>query len=251
MLIGSCASLGIIAEVTLRTFARPPDEQSLFFFPHSPAHAEQLLAAILTAPVTPAYLELVAPRTFAANPLQLPANEGAGPILIAGFLGRPESCAAQIALLRQLPAAQHTESISQPAAPSGRFRLWLTSEPSLLPPTPTPTPDLHPNPNPNLTPSPSPPPGIGFRLHAPSSQLAALLAALDSQVPNAWLVAEAQGIIRGTLPIDSALAILRHLAPTAPLLITQGPAPAHRPTRLYLRLKSALDPHHLFGQAPS
>jgi FAD/FMN-containing dehydrogenase len=230
MLIGSAGSLGIVAEVTLRTFARPADERSIFFFCRNAAHAEDLLAAILTAPVTPAYVQLIGTRTFAGNPLQLPAPEGGGPVLVTGFLGRPESCAAQIEIVRALPAAQGMESIAQTAAQSGRLRLWMTTEPELPPSAGN--------------------GGVGFRLHVPSSKTAGLLASLEAQVPAAWLVAEAQGVIRGTLPAPGALSILRQLAPDAPLLITQGSAPPAPPNPLVARLKNALDPQNLFGQMP-
>ncbi len=71
--IGACGSLGAIAEVTLRTFARPADEQCVILFCNSPAKAEAAIGEVLLAPVTPAYIQVVGGATFAANPLQLPA----------------------------------------------------------------------------------------------------------------------------------------------------------------------------------
>jgi glycolate oxidase FAD binding subunit len=231
MLIGSAGSLGIIAEVTLRTFARPPDEQSLFFFTSSAAQAEELLAAVYTAPTTPAYIEMIAPRTFVGNPLQLPAAADAGPVLVVGFIGRPEVCSAQIRILRDLPAAKELESIAQTAPQSGRLRLWLTSEPPI---------DAAAN------------DAVGIRLHVSSSQVAHLLCVLEAQAPGSWLVAEGQGILRGTLrtPNRSPLALLKELAPDAPLLVTQGPAPDPNSDPLATRLKNTLDPQNTFGQSP-
>src|SRR5437870_381794 len=53
-----------------------------------------------------------------------------GIALIVGYLGRPETCAAQIETVRRLPEAGGIESICQTAAQSGRLRLWMTSEPA-------------------------------------------------------------------------------------------------------------------------
>jgi len=227
MLIGSAGSLGIIAEVTLRTFARPADEQALVFFCPDAGHAEELLAAILASPAAPAYLQLIGTRTFAGNPLQLPVPDHGGPILFAGFLGRPEACAAQLEILRSLPAARTAEAIAQTAAQAGRLRLWMTTEPA-LPQSPEAG-------------------GVGFRLHVPSAHTAGLLASLEAQTPGSWLVAEAQGVIRGTLPAPGAAALLSQLAPGSPLLITQGSAPLTPPDPLSARLKLALDPQGIFG----
>ena len=91
MMIGSCGSLGAIAEVTLRTFIRPEDEQCALFYCPSAAQAETLFSQIMISPTTPAYVQLIGGRTFANNPLQLPAmTTGESGMLVAiGFLGRP------------------------------------------------------------------------------------------------------------------------------------------------------------------
>src|SRR5206468_221608 len=87
LMIGSCGSLGAIAEVTLRTFARPEDERCLLFFCPNATQAEALLAAILLSPTTPAYVQVIGGHTFAANPLQLPSPtaDGSGLVVVAGF----------------------------------------------------------------------------------------------------------------------------------------------------------------------
>ncbi len=244
LMIGSCGSLGAIAEITLRTFARPQDEQCVIFFCTSAEQAETLLADILTSAATPAYLQAISARTFTNNPLQLPSPKK-GVALVTGFLDRPRSCAAQITALRELPSAAGIESISQTAAQSGRLRLWLTTEPSLE----------------TLGDSE----GLGFRLHALSSEICPLIAALEaaakSENANTWLVSEAaNGILRGAIASPRALDILQRTiaqhAPGARLLLTQNPArhttqnPAESPG-IIARLKAELDPQNSFGLSPS
>jgi glycolate oxidase FAD binding subunit len=240
LLIGSGGALGVIAEVTLRTFARPADEQCLILFCESPAQAEALVAAVLLAPVTPAYLQIVGGATFAANPLNLPPPPAAsgggqgdrGMAVVVGFLGRPDTCRAQIDLVRRLPLAQSIESIAQTAAQAGRLRLWMTTEPAIVP-------DAS---------------GIGFRLHVRSSQVAALVARLEALSPDLWVVSEAaSGVLRGTLrqaaaaQLEAFSSIVREN--TARLLITQG-TPVRPPAQdngLAARLKRTLDPASRFG----
>ena len=134
LLVGSCGSLGLITEITLRTFARPADERSLLAYCPNAAAAERLLAEIMVAPVTPAYVQVIGQSAFAANPLDLPVARD-GMIVAAGFLGPPEVCAAQVDTLRGLAAVWGEngglETISPTAAQSGRLRLWMTTEPAL------------------------------------------------------------------------------------------------------------------------
>ncbi|HUO08267.1 MAG TPA: FAD-binding oxidoreductase [Phycisphaerae bacterium] len=237
LMIGSCGSLGAIAEVTLRTFARPQDEQCVIFFCTSASQAEELLADILTSATTPAYLQAVGGRTFTDNPLQLPSPKK-GMAIVAGFLDRPQSCVAQIDTLRALPAARGIESISQTAAQSGRLRLWMTTEPSLE--------------------TLGTAQGLGVRVHALSSEICPLIAALESATKSAggksWLVSEAAaGVLRAAIAAPNAAGILREAiaahAPQARTFITQGNAApaADNSSSLAARLKAELDPHSTFG----
>jgi hypothetical protein len=237
LMIGSSGSLGAIAEITLRTFARPQDEQCVIFFCSSPEQAETLLADILTSATTPAYLQAIGARTFTNNPLQLPSPKR-GIALVAGFLDRPQSCMQQIAAIRELPSAAGIESISQTAAQAGRLRLWMTTEPPLE--------------------TLGSPHGLGFRLHTLSSEICPLIAALESaaksESANTWFVSEAaSGVLRGAIASARAGDILRDCiaqhAPGARLLFTQNvPAEAApEQTSLIARLKAELDPQNSFG----
>jgi len=234
MLIGSAGTLGVIAEVTLRTFARPADEQCVIFVCRTPEEAEALLAAILTAPSTPDYLQLVGSHTWKGNPLGLPApgespnRAGEGLVLVAGFLGRPETCAAQCEIVRNLPPARSLDAIAQSVAPAGRLRLWMTTEPV-------------------------PEDGASFRLHVASSDVAGILSRLQRDTPTLWALSEAgSGIIRGVLPLNQAPAVLNALAKShgRNLLITRGSFLPLSPDPLSQRLKAALDPQDVFGQFP-
>jgi len=233
LMIGSFGSLGAIAQVALRTFALPPDEKCILFFCPSAAIAEQLLAAILTSPTTPAYLQLVGEKTFHSNPLQLPAAPGAM-VLIAGFLGEPPICDAQIETLRNLHPATKLESLSQTAAQAGRLRLWMTTEPALAPETP----------------------GAGFRIHARSSDTAAMLSAIESAADapaHVWAVCEAAtGILRGSLTSPSAPETIRRIAKqfNARFLYTQGCSNISTPDDLAIRIKRSLDPDGLLPDSP-
>ncbi|MGN6369157.1 MAG: FAD-binding oxidoreductase [Phycisphaerae bacterium] len=241
LMIGACGSLGAIAEITLRTFARPQDERCAIFFCTSAEQAENLLAEILTSTTTPAYVQAIGARTFAGNPLQLPSPTR-GIAVVAGFLDRPPSCAAQITAIRELPAAAGIESIAQTAAQAGRLRLWMTTEPSVE--------------------TLGSPEGLGFRLHALSSQISPLIAALEVAAKNenagTWLVAEAaSGVLRGAIASPRARDLLQNCiaehAPGARILLTQNRPvenPAESPS-LIARLKAEMDPQHAFGLSPS
>jgi len=237
LMIGACGTLGALAEVTLRTFARPVDERCALFFCDTAARAESLIAQVFTAPVSPAYIQIIGREGFKKNPLQLPTSRM---IVVVGFLDRPDICASQIDLVRALPEARALESISQTAAQAGRLRLWMTSEPS--------------------TTEPAPPHGsIAFRLHALSSQSASLIEALEALAQKIggtiWLVSEAgSGIIRGTNSTPNLHIFLRELqslsaAHQSSLLITHStfPLPAPRPDDFFRRLKSQLDPQNTLG----
>jgi len=230
LMIGACGTLGAIAEITLRTFTRPADEQAIIFYCDTPEQAESLLAETLLAPVTPAYIEAATAPTFTTNPLQLP-TPNRGLILIVGFLDRPESCRAQIETLRNLPSAKSTDTISQSAAQSGRLRGWLTNEPPLTESA-----------------------GIALRIHTLSSQVTSILSHLSDA--NIFAVSEAaNGIIRTTLNTPTAPEILQDLLtkfPTITAVVTQGSySPPSQSSALQTRLKSALDPANLFGSLPT
>ena len=155
-------------------------------------------------------------------------------VLIAGFLGRPQTCRAQVELVRQLPAAQAVEAIEQTAAQAGRLRLWMTSEPAL--------------------PEDS---GIAFRLHAASSQVARLVVQLESAGGGgAWIVSEAgSGVIRAAISGEPARALAMELAKShgGNFVLTRAPGgnflPAGRHP-LVERLKEALDSQGIFGKMP-
>jgi FAD/FMN-containing dehydrogenase len=238
MMIGSAGTLGAIAEVTLRTFARPTDEQCLIVFCDTPEQAEEILAAVSTAALEPAYVQAIGSQGFAGNPLKLPVR----PIALAiGFLDRPNVCAAQIDMLRKMPQLCGVNTLALTAAQCGRLRLWMTSQPAG---------PLH------------------FRIHAMPSQVSALIARIEADATSSdtrcSLVAEAgNGVLRGSLPSGDAHACNKFFAALAYLcdghaaelvLLQADPAlaVATRPTArpLYQRIKSQLDPKHTFGDLP-
>lgn len=235
LMIGAAGTLGAIAEVTLRTFARPADEQCLVMFCSGPEQAQEIIAATMAAPLEPAYIQAIGGQGFADNLLQLPVSPL---ILVVGFLDRPHLCAGQIATLRALPQLAGVEALAQTAAQAGRLRLWMTSGPPGL---------LH------------------FRLHALPSQVAGLITALQAAAKVAHarcqVVAEAgQGVLRGTLIRgdhaaagvfwQSAQDLATQHAAELVLLAADpatGIAPHHGDARLYQRLKGAVDPANIFG----
>jgi glycolate oxidase FAD binding subunit len=231
MLIGSAGTLGVIAEVTLRTFVRPPDERCIILFCERPAQAEALVAAVLLSATTPACIQIVGAKTFAANPLGLPSpaaatssspNDG-GMAVVIGFLGRPESCDAQVDRVRTLPEARGLESIAQTAAQAGRLRLWMTTQPAFEG-------------------------AVSLRIHRRSSQVADAVAALEC-VGDLWVVSEAAtGILRVVAPASSVEAV-RRWSTTTGARISMMPGRATTPDNgLAARLKHALDPHARFGR---
>jgi FAD/FMN-containing dehydrogenase len=234
MLIGSCGALGAIAEVTLRTFARPADEQCVILFCPDARRAEALLGEILLSPVNPAYIEAVGGRTFSGNPLQLPTmHEGLA--IVVGFLDRPNSCAAQIEMVRGLPAAGGLESMSQTAAQAGRLRLWLTTEPVAGGGN-----------------------GAGFRLHMTSSQIASAVTAIESaaaaSVGTAWVAGEAaNGVVRVVLSAPDPQSIVAPIAAAhgATFFQTQGAAAESATVSDFTsRLKAQFDPAGILGYPP-
>jgi FAD/FMN-containing dehydrogenase len=234
LMIGSSGTLGAIAEVTLRTFARPADEQCVILFCDTWERAEEVVAETLLSPTTPAYIEAIGGRTFATNPLDLPTMKR-GVAVAIGFLDRPQSCAAQIAMVRGFAAAQGLESISQTAAQAGRLRLWLTSEPVIE----------------------SGVAGAGVRIHALSSQTCALVAAIEAAATKAggkvWAVAEAAtGVVRAVVFGWDAEGLVRRVvsevAAGAKIVVTQGiGAGDAREADMTLRIKKAIDPENVFG----
>ena len=227
MLIGSRGALGVIAEVTLRTFARPADEQSVLFYCDDAASAEALLANIMKSPTSPAYVQAIGSRTFATNALQMPAPDK-GLIIAAGFLGREEVCAAQIETLRTIAGAG-IEAIALGAAQSGRLRLWMTTE------------------------APGTKENVSFRLFARSSQAAALVHRIEAVAPDsAWVVSEAgSGVIRGHVA-EGARKAVETEAENAGAVVdwlgsTNIPVPAGSGTDLAQRIKQAIDPEAVFG----
>ena len=201
MMIGSCGSLGAIAEVTLRTYARPTDEQCAVFVCESAERAEALVAEVMTSGTTPAYVQAIGGGTFAANPLQLPTMRK-GVVIVVGFLDRATGCARQIEIMRGLAAARNVDSISQTAAQAGRLRLWMTKEPEVEQE------------------------GIGFRISVLSSETRAVIAAIG-QAERAWAVGEAgTGVVRGMVPGKEAPALVQNLsadiAPGGRVYFTQG-----------------------------
>ncbi len=261
LMIGSFGSMGAIAEVTLRTFAQPADERCVVFYCPSAAAAEELLAAIFAAPVTPAYVELIGGRTFRENPLQLPApRAGAGDlggelVLVAGFLGRPEVCEEQVETVRRLDAAKKMESLSQTAAQAGRLRLWMASEPAIEG-----TPDRFAGGAADAADSGGSAEsgaGAGFRIFAQSSEAAAIVAAIENAAEQtgerAWVLSEAgNGIVRGSLTGADAQHRIAEIArrARARLLWTQGAANGAQGESIAARIKNALDPEGIFGESP-
>jgi hypothetical protein len=185
-------------------------------------------------------VQAVAARTFVGNPLQLPSPRG-GIALVAGFLDRPQSCAAQVEMLRSLPAAQGVESISQTAAQAGRLRQWMTTEPSLE--------------------SLGSPEGVGFRVQGLSSEICVLIAAIEADAKGmgakTWLVSEAaSGILRGAIGgaggaggAELLRAAVGEHAPGAGILMTQGALRGEmsEPSAVAARIKAELDPGATFG----
>ncbi len=247
MMIGTCGTLGTIAEITLRTFARPIDEQCVIFFCDGSAATEALLAEVMTAPTTPAYVQIIGGATFSINPLQLPTMRK-GMALVVGFFDRPQSCAAQIDIIRALPAAHGVDSISQTAAQAGRLRLWMTTEPAIESFKGT--------------------TGFGFRLFVLSSEVCAAVTKIETLARRsdgeAWVVSEAgTGVVRGVISGTASAALARaieEVAPGAEFLVTQGKATDERGEeagggvggdQLMMRIKAQLDPHNIFGQPPA
>ena len=236
MMIGACGSLGAIAEVTLRTFARPADEQCVIFFCESAEGAESLVAEAMESSTTPAYVQAVGGRTFSTNPLQLPTMRK-GVAIVAGFLDRPTSCEAQIETLRGMASARGVDSISQTAAQAGRLRLWMTTEPAVEAGQ-----------------------GCGFRIAVLSSEVCGVMGGIEAAARQAggeaWVVGEAAtGVVRGTVKgVETEVArrlLLAH-AGAGQLLLTQVGETAARPAAesLSARIKQELDPQGVFGWAP-
>lgn len=230
MLIGSGGMLGVIAEVMLRTFVRPADERCLILFCERASDAEALVASVLLSPTTPAYVQIVGARTFAANPLGLPSpgaggrgpgvNGAGGMAVVVGFLGRPESCEAQVERVRALPEARGLESIAQTAAQAGRLRLWMTTEPA--------------------------PAEGSLRIAVRSSRAAEGVAALES-LGELWVVSEAvTGVVRVGVPTGSREAVMRWCEKAGVRASGALGIPAH--SGLVARLKQALDPRERFGR---
>jgi glycolate oxidase FAD binding subunit len=227
LMVGSCGSLGIITEVTLRAYARPADERALVVYSPGAAETEKMLGDILVAPVNPAYLQVIGRSAFESNPLGLPAME-TGAVIVVGFLGRPEVCAAQVEIARKRCESTAADAISLTAAQSGRLRLWMAGEP------------------------PVQPPGAGFRMHVKSSQVAAAIEQMEASTRKPWLVSEAaSGLIRGTIAGPGLEAQLEQLADALQCTISfsQGVARGPRRDALYMRAKRALDPDAIFGDA--
>ena len=230
MLIGSCGTLGALAEITLRTFARPADEQAAVFYCPTPAAAEGLIASALVADITPAYIQAISGRSFQSNILELPAPPAGYQLLVIGFLGQADVCTAQVARVRALPEAAVLETIPQTAAQAGRLRLWMTSEPAG---------------------------SLGFRIHTLSSQITGLMAQIEAIAERCnaptFLVAEAaSGVLRGSLSDVDAAAVAGELqqmvsATDATFIPTHGVPAARQRNEIETRLKSQLDPKFTFG----
>lgn len=226
LMIGSHGTLGAIAEITLRTFARPADEQALIIYCTSAQEAEDVLAAALNADIVPAYVQAVGESTFRNNPLELPTS---AVVLIFGFLDQPAICTAQIGRLRDLDIINRLDNIAQAASPCARLRLWMTREPA----------GVHP-----------------FRIYTKSSQVTAILADLETLATSLsskiFAVAEAgTGQIRGVFldtPTDAQPGIPEKLAILAANRngIIQWILQQPDPPALYGRIKAALDPTDLF-----
>jgi FAD/FMN-containing dehydrogenase len=226
MMIGACGTLGAIAEVTLRTAARPEEEGAVTFYCDAAAQAAALVAAVRLAPVTPAYVQACAGATFGANPLGLPA--GGGVVVTVGFLDRRaggEGWRAQVERVRELREAEGIESISHGAAQAGRLRLWMASEPAAEAKQ------------------------VGFRVHCMSSEVCGLVERLG-QSEGSWVVAEAgAGVVRGVAGAEFFARILKE-ARGADVVLTQG-APGGETARggaIFAAVKAALDPRGVFGK---
>ncbi len=225
LLIGSQGTLGAIAEVTLRTYARPVDEQSLLIFCSSPSQAEDILAIVQNSDILPAYIQAIGNQTFIGNPVDLPS---AAIVLHIGFLGQPAICAAQVNRLRELNTISTLNHIAQSASPSARLRLWMTREPAGACP---------------------------FRMYVTSSQVTQVLAEIESAAEqHVFAVAEAgSGQIRGVLCDLSddiqhqTIAAINHIAAAHQGVIQWVNQPQTMPA-LYARMKSALDPASLYPQ---
>jgi glycolate oxidase FAD binding subunit len=236
LMIGACGSLGAIAEVTLRTFARPVDEQCVIFFCESAEGAETLVAEAMESSTTPAYVQAVGGRTFSMNPLQLPTMRK-GVAVVVGFLDRPASCAAQIETLRGMASARGIDSISQTAAQAGRLRLWMTTEPAVEAGR-----------------------GCGFRIAVLASEVCGVIGGIEAAARQAggeaWVVGEAAtGVVRGTVKgveTDVARRLLLAQAEAGQLLLTQMAETGTPPggESLSARIRRELDPQGVFGWAP-
>ncbi len=232
MMIGSCGSLGAIAEVTLRTYARPVDEKCVVFMCDGAERAESLVAEVMTSQTTPAYVEAIGGGTFATNPLQLPTMRN-GVVIVVGFLDRATSCDRQIEIVRGLGAARNVDSISQTAAQAGRLRLWMTTEPA------------------------AEQEGIGFRISVLSSETCAVIPAIDrvgAEAGDVWVVGEAgTGVVRGMIRGGEGTALVRRVlaevAPVGRLFFTQGrkAIAKGKQNELVMRIKAELDPRGVFG----
>jgi glycolate oxidase FAD binding subunit len=231
MLVGTCGTLGIIGEVTLRTFARPADERCVLFFCESEAAGEELLAAVTLSPTTPAYVQVIGGRTFAGNPLQLPAPDAreGSVVVVVGFLGRAEACAAQLEVVRGLSAAGGLESIAQTAAQAGRLRQWMTIEPEIAEGE------------------------VGVRMHVRPSKVAEMVARLE-RGRRGWVVSEAgTGVVRAVVEAGDGVKALAGAADLT--VVTQGRLPEGMGAEMVeegaARLKRVLDERGAFGGLPA
>ncbi len=236
MLIGSAGSLGVIAEVTLRTAVRPSDEQIVLVFCDDAPAAATVITETLNAAVEPAYIELIGGQEFAHNTLGLPASNL---VVAVGFIDRAELCRGQAELLRSLPGISSQETIALAAAQAGRLRLWMASEPTAV---------------------------AAFRMVVPSSQVAVVMDSIRKAAEKSegacWLVAEAaHGVIRGAWreeantadfvrrarriasKVGGQLRFLQaeHQGETGPPANRAGPS-------INTRIKNALDPKGVFGE---
>ena len=232
LMIGAAGTLGAIAEVTLRTYSRPADEQALVITAPNSDAAEALLAQILAAPLEPAYVELISPQTWQANPQ---ADGQAGWAVVVGFMHTPELCASQIASIQQWPLCAAWPKRHLNAAQAGRLRLSLTNEPAAP---------------------------LAFRLQRQSSQLSSTMVELEARAAQfatpIWMVAEVAGTLRVAIPRASSAQcqawldeLFAHYADR--VIITEADPKLGWTNRLqaesdlYQRLKTALDPHGILG----
>lgn len=226
MMIGACGTLGAIAEVTLRTSARPEEEGAVAFYCDGAAQAGALLAAVRLAPVTPAYVQVIGGATFEKNPLGLPATEGM--VVIVGFLDARAGGAGwrgQVEVVRSLREAEGMESMSLGAAQAGRLRLWMGSEPA------------------------AEAGAAGFRVHTLSSEACGLVERLG-KLRGSWVVAEGgAGVVRGIAPERELRRIVKE-AKGADVVLTQGARAGLTGTggEMFAAVKGALDPRGLFGR---